>query len=376
MIADKDGFDNIDFSSHADDLLPDEPDNVIIAPNDNLEPEVITNTTPLIIEAEPEVPATPVQTVVEPEPDQPEVIMNPDGTFVEISKAKGQWKAVLDSTAVGGRSEVFYGKTKSELFTRVAVGKMNATKEITKLNRKIKLGDETSPTSPIVQKLDSPSARPLTADEKIEIKTLMETDPDKALEIWYQKRSGQTIEENADNSQQGRQANINLKMEEAAKAFVARNPAYYPDQNYQNYWSLVSYLTKNKLGKVLTAANEIELVNQLVVSGNYTAESLEEAFNELSEDGLLLVAPRTPAQPVAQTPPAAPPEPPAQNDRIVRTETRPRAGLGIRSSDVTPSRAPEPTPLSAESLENLSDAEIERLYQATVRLQQTQGQRR
>lgn len=362
--ADKDGFGQVSFDPDPDDLFPDEP-NIVIAPNDQLEPEVVTNT------IEPEPTPEPIA-VVPPEPEGPEVIQNADGTFIEYEKSSKGWKATLDSTAIGGRKEVFYGKTKTEMFNNIAVGKINATKELNKLNRRIKLGEVDDTPIQTIQKVETQVGRRLTADEATEIKLLWDSDPDKALETWFTKRTGRSVDEYgevANASLDGRTAALDLKMESAARAFIARNPEYYADAAYENYRTLLGYMTKTKLRKVLTASNEQDLAYELTAKGLYTVENLEEAFTEMSEDGLLLKAPAAPRVTPA---PIELPVTPVSQERIVRTETRPRAGLGLRTTDASPVRAPEPTPPSAEDINDLSDEELAKLYKATVRAAQSE----
>lgn len=362
--ADKDGFGQVSFTPDPEDLFPDEP-NIVIAPNDQLEPEIVTNT----VVPEPDPLPEPVA-VVAPDPEGPELIENTDGTFIQIEKSSKGWKATLDSSAIGGRKEVFYGKTKTEMFNNIAVGKMNATKELNKLNRRIKLGegDDTPPI--VVQQMEKITGRRLTADESTEIKLLLETDPDKGLDTWFQKRTGTTVDQLVQQAQEGKQASNELYMEGVHKQFLgAVGSDYYPDPGYVNYSSLLAYLAKNKLRRKLTTTNQTEIINLLLENGQYTSSNLEEAFAELSEDGLLLKAPTAPR--VTPATPVVPVEP-APQDRIVRQETRPRAGLGIRPSEVTPVRGPAPTPPSAEDINDLSDEELANLYKATVRAAQSE----
>ena len=107
-----------------------------------LNPDIIGNQPPAPSEEE-------VQPVVipsaEPEPEVPEILQLEDGAFVSLEKEKGQWKATLDPGT--GNPEVFWGKTKNELLTNVLVGKLNATRKIRDLNKKVKL-TASQPPSP------------------------------------------------------------------------------------------------------------------------------------------------------------------------------------------------------------------------------------
>lgn len=348
---DTEGFGGIDFRPAPPELIDDGLETI---PPD-LDPQVITNVVhePVV---EPEPIVAPVATI--PDPDEPQLIENEDGTFIQIEKGPKGWKATLDSSAIGGRKEVFYGKTKSEMYTNIATGKMNATKELNKLNRKIKLGDGETPTvAETVVRAEQETGKKLTADQIFELKTLMETNPDEAFETWFNKRTGRSIDEFgriAEDSLEGKTAALDLKMETAARGFIAQNPDYYADAGYENYTMLLGYLTKSKLHKVLTAKNQEALAYELTSKGHYTVSNLEEAFQELSEDGLLLTAPKTPKRIPEQ-------QPPQQQERIVRTETRPRAGLGIRLGETSVAPASSNTPPSAEDYDKLSNEEIDKL---------------
>ena len=335
-----------------------------------LNPDIIGNQPPAPSE---EVEEPVVVPPAEPDPEVPEILQLEDGAFVSLEKEKGQWKATLDPGT--GHSEVFWGKTKNELLTNVLVGKLNATKKIRELNKKVKLTANT-PQYPR-QTEPAPSVRPLTADETFEIKAQLESDPALALDTLFQKRTGLTVQQLVGLAQKGAQANMNLETEAISREFLSRNPEYYPDSENKNFQSLIKWLAKFKLGKTATDANAGDIFTELWQTGNYTADNLEEAFQDLTDDGML-VKPRLPRtsspvevnqQPVPQPAPAAP------TPRIVKTETRPRAALGIRPSDVSATPPPStPSAPTDEDLDNLSDAEIKALL-GSVRRQRVAARR-
>lgn len=363
-LQDDDGFGQVDFRRNTADLLTDDD---IIPVNDVLSPDLITNTP-----VDPEEPATVVLVVDPPPPaeDQPVVFNGPDGSTSTLEKSSKGWKGSVDLNN-GTQPQVYYGKTKDELIGSILNAQANATKKIREQNRQIKLGDPGTEPVRTVSRAESISARQLTADDNAEIKLIFEADPNKALETWFTKRTGKTLDEVVSKVDRGYKASTDLDMEGEAKKFLAANPTYYADPNWDNYRAILGFITKNKLGRVMTKANQEDLTGQLVEAGFFTATNLEEAFLELSEAGLLLEAPRTPKQTPA--PPATPEVAPAaaqSPERIVRTETRPRAGLGIRSSEVSPIRPVSPDqPLSVEDFNNLSDAEIAKLYQQSRALE-------
>jgi hypothetical protein len=304
---------------------------------------------------EPPAPAEPV------EPEGPEVFEIEDGT-VTLEKERGQWKATLVNN-VGGNPQTYWGKNKNELLINAMKAQLNATAKIRELNKKVKLA--VAPTPRPVQQTPQPASRDLTADEIFEIKTLMDSNPALAFNTMFQKTTGLTMQQLVDLAQKGAQANMNLETEAVSREFVQRNPDYYADSENKNFQSLIKWLAKFKLGKTATDANAGEIFSELWSTGNYTAENLEEAFQDLTADGLM-VKPRLPKTPppveVPSVPPAPQPAPATSDPRIVSRETRPRAALGIGRSDLTPVAPPAtPTAPTDEDLENLSDAEIKAL---------------
>ncbi len=361
----------IDFGmTSKDEIDPDSP----IESHGGLNPEIIGQPPAPSEEEIPPAPE-PVAPVVEPEPEGPEVIDLGDGATVIRTKEKGQWKAVLDP-GTGANPETFWGKTKDELLSNVLTAKLNATRKIRELNKKVKLTAST-PARPAPVSAPVASVRALTADETFEIKAQLESDPALALDNLFQKRTGLTVQQLVDLAQKGAQANMNLETEAISREFLSRNPEYYPDSENKNFQSLIKWLAKFKLGKTATDANAGDIFTELWQTGNYTADNLEEAFQDLTDDGML-VKPRLPRtsspvevnqQPVPQPAPAAP------TPRIVKTETRPRAALGIRPSDVSATPPPStPSAPTDEDLDNLSDAEIKALL-GSVRRQRVAARR-
>lgn len=356
----------VDFSSHPDDTLRD-PDEQQITEGDpvleshsGLDPQIV------------ETPVAPVATPPAPvEEDQPETF-EVEGGSVTLEKERGQWKATLFSESAG-KPQVYWGRNKNDLLGNVLKAQLNATKKIRELNSKLKLGTPAAapqqrPVTP------APATRELTADEIFEIKTQLESNPALALDNLFAKTTGLTVQQLVSLAQEGRQASIELRADAVNRAFRAANPDFYPDEQYKNFELMLKWLAKFKLGKVIRD-NEVDAVfTELVATGHYTVENLEEAFQDLSTDGLLVSAPKQPKQ----TPPAtavtpqapAPVEPPASrpDSRIVNTVVRPRAATGIRATDVTPVNPPAtPKAPSVDDLDNMSDEEHQRLWEAMRR---------
>jgi len=349
--ADNFGAPLVDFATRPEDMIdPDEPMHLDAHPS--LNPEVVI--------AEGGVIRQPTEPIVELEPEGPEVIDIGDGATITLEKDKGWWKASLDP-GNGANAEVFKGKNKNELMTNVLSAKLKATQKIRELNRQVKLGGvpKTAPAPAAAM----PQVRNLTADEIFEIKAQLESDPGLAFDTLFQKQYGVSMATLVQLAQKGANADANLGTEAVAKEFLARNAdTYYPVG--KNETLLIQWLAKYKLGK--PGAD----IGELYTGGVWTVENLEEAFQDLASDDLLAKAPKAPkpTPPVAVQPnePAPAPRP---DERIVRTETRPRAGLGIQRSDVSPVPPPEaPRPPSVEDLESLSDTEIANLLAGTRRI--------
>jgi hypothetical protein len=362
----------IDFGMTRDDEInPDEDISLDIHPG--LTPDVVIAEGGVVRQPEPVVETPPPP----PEPEGPVVINLDDGGSITLDKEKGQWKATLDP-GNGANPEVFWGKNKDGLIANVLTAKLNATKKIRELNKQVKLGNQPA-RQPSQQQAPAPvsptTGKPLTADELFEIQTLMQSNPDQAIETWFQKKYGRNFGEVVNRSDRGAQADANLRTEAVCRNFLVRNPDWYNDPESQNFVRLIQWLSKYKLGKVLPDNTDVTpAMFELDSTGWFTVESLEEAFSDLSGDGFLIKAPKPPKAPQhVDTPPPVvvsqePVPAPRPDERIVRTETRPRAALGIRASDVTPVAAPAAeTAPSVEDLNDLSDDQVKGLLHAIKR---------
>jgi hypothetical protein len=353
---------NVDFGMTKDDEI--DPD-LSLDIHPGLDPEVVIvpGTPPApVVPVTPEPPPAPV---IEPEPEGPKVYQVEDGT-ITLEKEKGQWKLTV-SNEIGGSPQTYWGKTKDELLV-FGLGKaqLNSTKKIREQNLKLKFGP--GPVRQVAAPA-APAVRDLSADEIFELKMSFESNPDQALETWFQKKTGRTLTDLANSAQKGEQAEANLETDSVCQIFLRRNPDYFGDDT--NFDRIIQWIGKFKAGTAVPAGPAG--MYKLYYAGHWTVENLEEAFTDLSNDNLLIRAPR----PVASQPPppvAVPHEPapaPRPDERIVRTETRPRAALGIRQNDVTPVAAPEtPTAPTDEDLNNLSDSALKQLLGGVRRLRQ------
>ena len=336
---------NVDWGANYADLKdPDilEPDNQeqFINPaldaHQGLEPEVVEHhNTPA---AEPP-PA--------PEVDQPETMTLDDGTELTIEKEKGQWKGTATSPT-GGNSQVYWGKTLKELIFNTLKAQINATKKIREQNAKLKFRDTPKPTQQPQPAAPTQARRALTADETFEYSALLASDPEAAQDFLLLKTRGVTMDQLVTLAQQGARqgeyASNQLTAESVNKTFLANNPDYYPDDNWHNYTMVVKWLAKYKLGQNVDKVDD-SVLTKLITADVYTAENLEEAFRDLSDDDLLVKAPAKklpkPPPPVAVLNEPAPA--PRPDPRIVSQVTRPRASLGIGHNTCSQSRNSEST---------------------------------
>jgi hypothetical protein len=310
-----------------------------------LNPTIVTNI------GEQETPATEVeekpQQIGPPpvvEEDEPQVYSDPDGSSVTIEKTKKGWKATLDS-GTGAQPEVFKGATKDEMFARLAVGKINATKKIRELSRQSLLGDETPkpPAKPAVEEVKS---KRLTPEEVFDIKAQLEDNPDLALEKWFQKKTGMALEELVNltktakaTSESAREQSDDVAATQILQNWVDITDDYVTDT--QNRDAILAWLLKYKARQNPKNFNVASAVEYLFRSELLTTENLDLAWDDLKADGVAIL-PR-------ENEPAPPPEPKA----TVRTRTRPAAGLGIRSSETRTVRQPvvnEDAPVAVETM--------------------------
>ena len=344
------------------------PNDPVLVPQDGLTPEIIT----------PE-PVAPVP-VPEPEAEEPETVELEDGTTLTLEKEKGQWKGTVASST-GGNPQVYWGKTKNELIFNVLKAQANATKKIREQNAKLKYGS--APVKQTPAPPANPEAHRLTADEIFEIKTKLESDPDLALNEWFQKATGVSVQQLVAWGQEGRSASLELRAESINKQFLERNPDYYGDPGYENFGNLVKWVAKFKSGKMIPQGQENQVFYEMVANGQWNLENIEEAFADLSADGIIVKAPRAPKQAprnVDTPPPVAVPNEPAPaprpDSRIVSTVTRPRASLGIGKTDVTPVKpADTPREPSAEDFESMTDKEVAETMAALRRYKANQNRR-
>lgn len=311
--------------------------------------------------------------VVQPavaEPAEPSVVTFEDGSTFTVVRGKKGWEGILDTGISGAKTENFYGATKEEMYQKLAYAKVHATRKIREQNRIIKLGKPTvvpAPLAPVAQ-----TKRALTNEELFDLRTKFETNPEEALAELVKKRTGVDIDTLVQKAQDGEAARIEMILGDVATAFTTKNPGYHGSPS--NFWTMVAYLSKHRLNQTLTDENRNELLSQLVRTNQWTVENLEDAYEDLTESGLLELKPATPskpAEPAQPAPTAAPAEPvaavpaapaPPISEREVRRTRQPRAGFGIRERESSPATPPAPAqPLPVTDYDSLTDTQLSEL---------------
>jgi len=325
---------------------------------------------------DPDVPVLVDETIAPPEPvvqedtistNEPETYTYEDGSSIVIEEIPTGLKATL-SIGGGSGNEVFYGKDQNELLRQVLAAKLNASKKIRQQNKQLKLTAPPKVEGPVKMAVE-PEPHELSVDEKFEIKTKLADDPDLAIQEWFQKKTGMSVEELTALAQEGRAASDAVVMDTEARAFKEEHPTYAATG--ANYRILIGYLAKDKLNIELSPGNEDEVLNTLVRNDFFTRTTLAEAFDALTQDGLLELLPEEPEpeeEEPAATPAPAPPKPAktAAAPAGIPRQPRPKAAkvsLGISPSsvsgippDATPGKAP-----SVEELDSLDTDDINKL---------------
>lgn len=353
----------------------------VLPQSGELSPEIVTNVEELGGQPAAAAPAAaPAPEVVEPQEYSYE-----DGSSVVVEKTSKGWKATLDSGVRGAKKEVFYGKDKDELFANVAVGKINATRKIREMSAARRQAAPAQPVAPAPAAAPAAEARELTADEQFQLKNMFADNPGAAIDHFLKLRTGHTSAELAqiarEGREQGRAARLEVDTESVARAFIANNQEYYADPESQNYETVLAWICRYKLR---TPYLGIDAAMESIVNGGlFTTEILQEAYDALSEDGLLLEKPAEEEEIPAAAParPAAPAAEPAPNSRIAGTRTGKRAapanyGLHNRDASAVPAIPDAQRAPSDEELEELSNGEIEKLFHGVVRLNARQKARR
>jgi hypothetical protein len=308
--------------------------------------DLSTGPKPIIpVESSENEPPAPAEVTLQPEIVEntyPKVVELGDGASVTIEKTPKGLKAVLDQ-GNGSGSETFYGNDESDLLTKVLAAKLNATKKIRQLTRQVKITRETAQAAP-TQTQATPAVRKLDANDIFEIKTQLDANPDLALELWFQKKTGLSVQALVELAQtgsiEGKQANEKLRIEAEATRFRQLCPNYFP-----------------------TDENLAALCDHLEARGQeFNAKNLVNAFEDLSEAGLLEMAPVAKPEntPTAQAPAAVTTQ--TNTSRIAQpVRSGKRASLGLSTRDTTPVPTVEDRGPSEAELNNLSDEQIRNL---------------
>jgi hypothetical protein len=208
----------------------------------------------------------------------------------------------------------------------------------------------------------------------------------KAMDLTLRYTYGRTLKDMVAGADSGSVAKVELDTEGVARAFRSANPEYY--NTNENYHRILEWLTDRTNGPRIVwrtdkdgqqiPTNIDAVFNHITGGGYWTVDNLQRAYNELSQGASWDFVPvaedateeNIPITTAATRQAVTSVQPAPQSERIVRTVRRPRAGLGIRPSAAASGRAPDTVNVSAPSvdeLDNLSDAEFNKLYSETLR---------
>lgn len=325
-------------------------------------------------------PVAPEPVIPEPaaESEYPKTIPL-DGGQIIVEQTKKGLKATLDS---GVRTEVFYGRDLEQLLSNVLVGKAHATRAIHDLTQRqtvdVTHDDPNPPGKP------TSGRKQLTNDEHFAIKAKFASDPVAALDEYFEKKTGKSIEEVASTADEGREANLELYMESVANRFRSVRPDYYNSDD--NFITLTGALYKAKFNRSLPKNKQGQLlvdfaIKQMAREGFWTVENLTAYFDDLLQGGLLDTVEEdededeTPVEVAKPAVAAAPPAPPAPDPRIAARRSQPRASFGISERAATvPAPETQQGP-SDDDLNNLTDEQIAAAFAGVRRLKMGTSQR-
>ena len=266
------------------------------------------------------------------------------------------------------------------------VAQLNATKKIRQQNRELKTRVVSQAPAPAPK----PQVRELTTDEKFAIKNLMADDPEAALLKLIELKTGQSLNDLAESANEGKRASVQLYCDTEARAFLEDHPRYIAHN--ENYMMLIGYLAKSKLGIELTPNNWAQVMYLLPERGFFSRQTLDEAYQVLTQDGLLELAPEeeeVPPEPAPAPVPTAPVQPapatpaapaiPASTPAGIPQGARPRAtsiAFGVQPSATVPGETTGDKVPSADELDALPTSEINDLFAAVRRAKADQLRRK
>lgn len=295
-------------------------------------------------------PVDPALAPVPPEPAkvyaQPETVQLDNGATITYTEDERGWHAELNP----GKNrpiEVFHAHSPLELAKQLAVGKVNASIKINQQEAKLKT---------TVRTVDTPTTAPakqttstITADQIFEIKTLFQSDPVAAFNKMCQYTTGVDWTTFVNWAKAGKEMQEQNQQQQTLKQIGDKFRKLVPA--YHN-----------------SADNNTRMTDKLAEKGlEFNVENLIEVYQELSESGLLDVAPKAPAVAAITAPPAPAAPVPDPAARIERPVGRPLAtpgkfGLPANSS-VRPPAPPDPSRVpTVEEMDNLPDADINQLF--------------
>lgn len=212
----------------------------------------------------------------------------------------GQKGAFYVDVPNGNRTERFYGKTRTDVTRNLAVAKQNANKIITERPADKPLQpDMKLPYDPISRK----QPRQLTIQEVNVISELSQTNPDKAMEMAFEARTGYTFDSMARSIEVSEQTRHEVYAAQCANDFVSAHQDFWPSAG--NMLLIENWLKDRKLP--------------------VTRNNLEIAYIE--QKAKLTPKPEAASAPEEFSPPPPPVSPP---ERPAMGEVREQEGIATR----------------------------------------------
>lgn len=228
------------------------------------------------------------------------------GKFVATTTVEEQpkeFKVEIDLED-GGGVQVFKAATQDELVEKLRVAQANATRKIRQQNEQLKTLRTQATVKPRYQE------KTITPDEEFIIGQEFATSPTKAFAKMFEAKTGMTLEEFRQNQAEVIEIREQNKAVRNAQEFIERHPEY-----------------------VATAANAKKINAYIATHGlPNTLDSVEEAYENLVADGLLVTEEKTETTGTR----IETPKPKARNTMITGTGTARTAATTTGKKDLTP----------------------------------------
>lgn len=248
-----------------------------------------------VIAPSPEVVQPPPAPVAAPSAPPAVEVVDPNDPYVKTSDG---WECVIDP-GDGGGTEVFKGRTKTELSRKLVKAKFNATRELRRRNREQTVINDFDVSTVAFDRVAPIVVQPITPDERFTLTNQLQ-DPATNAKAFKRMLAAEVADPTSDIGARIRNADNIVAYEaskDIAKRWVARNQDFYNDPSGENIQSIYRFFVKHTL--------------------EVTDKNLDTVFNILRTRGALLevpvedVEPEVPATPAPVVPASVVPAPAA-----------------------------------------------------------------